>query len=77
MSSFGDTFTKNSESEELLNYDDQAAYYFGATALCCVVVPWTYNVVKSAIWGNREDNFQAKTKLGKESTICRVNNREC
>lgn len=34
MSGFSETFTKN--EEELLNYDDGAAYYFAATILTCV-----------------------------------------
>lgn len=39
QSNFQDTFTKN-ESEQNLQYDDSAFYFFGSTLLTCIVVPW-------------------------------------
>lgn len=38
QSNFQDTFTKN-ESEQNLQYDDSAFYFFGSTILTCVVIP--------------------------------------
>ena len=39
QSNFQDTFTKN-ESEQNLQYDDSAFYFFGSTILTCIVIPW-------------------------------------
>lgn len=69
MSSFSDTFTKNSEQDDLLNYDDTAAYYFGATVLACAIIPWTYSWVRWYIYGTKEDNFPLKTKAGRYSNL--------
>eukprot|EP00392_Amoebophrya_sp_AT5.2_P011776 g11861.t1 len=61
MSSFSDTFTKNQEQEELLNYDPVAAHYFGATVLLCIVLPWTWLWVRHLVWGAGVGNFPKQT----------------
>ncbi len=62
MSSFKDTFTKNSEQEELLNYDDGASYFFGVTVLSCIVIPWTWTWVRFYIWGAKVGHFPKTTR---------------
>lgn len=44
--SFRDTFTRNSNSNENLQYDDTAAYHFFATILILVSVPLLYTIIK-------------------------------
>jgi len=58
MSGFSDTFTKNSEQEDLLNYDDAASYYFMATVLACVVLPWSYLWIRYLVWGEAVNDFK-------------------
>lgn len=72
MSSFSDTFTKNQEQEELLNYDDSASYYFGATVLLCILIPWTWTWIKYYIWGASANLFPEKSfKDGSTYRYCR------
>lgn len=47
--SFKDTFTRNSNSSENLQYDDTAAYHFFTTILLIVSVPLLYNIIKSIL----------------------------
>ncbi|CAD7933494.1 unnamed protein product [Amoebophrya sp. A25] len=73
MSSFSDTFTKNQDQEELLNYDSTAAYYFGATVLLCFLLPWTYAWVNFFLYGSISPaSFPKKTpKLMSAIKYCR------
>lgn len=68
--SFGDTFTGNSEQEDLLNYDDSAAYYFVATVLLVIVLPWTWRLISNALFGEKIIDFPAKTKAGTKIRYC-------
>lgn len=61
MSSFSDTFTKNQEQEELLNYDDSASYYFGSTVLICILLPWTWSWIRYKVWGIAANVFPERT----------------
>lgn len=62
MSSSWDTFTKNSEQEELLNYDDTAANYFMCSVLACIIFPWTYQWVRYYLgWTNEAGQFPKTT----------------
>ena len=72
MSTFSDTFTKNAEQEELLNYDDQASFYFLATVLSCIVFPWTYRMVKG-LFVSPEEEYHFRPKTPKDGYI----NRYC
>lgn len=47
--SFKDTFTKEDSKSSLLDYDDGAFYYFAATALIVVLVPWTLTHIKQRL----------------------------
>jgi hypothetical protein len=47
--SFRDTFTRNSSSNENLQYDDTAAYHFLATILIIVALPLLYNIFKTIL----------------------------
>ncbi|CRG97578.1 translocation protein SEC63, putative [Plasmodium gallinaceum] len=49
MSQFRDTFTKDSNKEPLLSYDDSAFIFFAGTVLICVLIPCTYSYIKSLI----------------------------
>eukprot|EP01071_Lankesteria_metandrocarpae_P009322 Lankesteria_metandrocarpae@DN5177_c5_g1_i3.p1 len=52
MSSFRDAFTKEQKKDNLLDYDDSASLYFGATILICILVPWTCRVISQLLWPN-------------------------
>lgn len=47
MSQFRDTFTKDSNKEPLLSYDDSAFVFFAGTVLIFVLIPCTYLYLKS------------------------------
>ena len=51
MSSFSDNFKRDSE-EDMLEYDDSAFYYFSISILTAVLLPFTWNLMKSMIWGD-------------------------
>jgi hypothetical protein len=44
MSGFQDTFTRNKQEEEL-QYDDTAAYFFFASILAIILVPFTIHLI--------------------------------
>lgn len=51
MSSFQDNFHR--EEEKLLDYDDSAFYYFFISVLTIVVVPLTFHILKTVIFGEK------------------------
>jgi hypothetical protein len=51
MSSFQDNFHR--EEEKLLDYDDSAFYYFFISVLTIVVVPLTFHILKTIIFGEK------------------------
>merc|ERR1712118_20864 len=57
--------------EELLNYDDAAAFYFCASVLACICIPWTWSRIKSYIYGNTAGLFP---KVEKFKKVVYVNN---
>eukprot|EP00440_Ansanella_granifera_P043829 gb/GFBE01047496.1/.p1 GENE.gb/GFBE01047496.1/~~gb/GFBE01047496.1/.p1 ORF type:complete len:654 (+),score=199.97 gb/GFBE01047496.1/:1-1962(+) len=72
--SFKDTFTKDSEKEGLLGYDDTAFYYFLSSVIVTVAVPWTCNVIYNAIFPGQaqvEKDFPAKSKSGSKYVYCK------
>jgi len=72
MSGFKDTFTKD-ENEGLLGYDDTAFYYFGSTVMLCIVIPWTYSVIKNFLFPGKaqvDKDFPKKTRDGKVYRYC-------
>ena len=53
MSSFSDNF-KRDEEEDMLEYDDGAFYYFSIAILSAILIPFTWGLIKSIIWGDIE-----------------------
>lgn len=51
MSSFSDNFKRDSE-EDMLEYDDGAFYYFSIAVLTFLLVPFTWSILSSMIWGD-------------------------
>ena len=51
MSSFSDNFKRDSE-EDMLEYDDSAFYYFSISVLTAILLPLTYGLLKTMIWGD-------------------------
>jgi len=70
---FRDTFTKEEPKESLLGYDDTAFYYFASSVLLCVVIPWTWSVLKNLIFPGKaqvDKDFPKKSKLGSAYRYC-------
>lgn len=42
MSQFRDTFTKDEQRENLLDYDDNAFMFFLCSVTVCILLPWTF-----------------------------------
>jgi len=64
---FRDTFTKDSEKEGLLGYDDTAFYYFASSVLLVVALPWTFNVLYSLLFPGKsqyQQEFPVKSNKG-------------
>ena len=53
MSSFSDNFKRDSE-EDMLEYDDSAFYYFSLAVLSFILMPMSYSLLCSLIWGEIE-----------------------
>lgn len=52
-SSFEDTFSKSGAGDEdAMDYDDSAFYYFSFVILTIVLLPITWGIIKSIIWGD-------------------------
>lgn len=49
---FKDNFGR--EEEEMLEYDDSAFYYFSVAILTACLVPFTWSIIRAAIWGHIE-----------------------
>mmetsp|Transcript_69238 Transcript_69238/g.200581 ORF Transcript_69238/g.200581 Transcript_69238/m.200581 type:complete len:668 (+) Transcript_69238:123-2126(+) len=73
-SGFRDTFTKDSEKEELLGYDDAAFYYFASCVLLLIVVPWTISFVRGTIFPSQGGDKDApgKSKAGSTYHYCQT-----
>jgi hypothetical protein len=50
MSSFSDNFKRESD-EDMLEYDDSAFYYFSISALTFILIPMTWTILSTLIWG--------------------------
>ena len=48
---FKDNFSKDGE-EDMLQYDDSAFYYFSFSLISFLLIPFTYNLLKSALFGD-------------------------
>ncbi len=58
MSSFSDNFKRDSGEEDMLEYDDSAFYYFSLSCLTFILMPMTYSLLSTMIWGDIEiQNF--------------------
>mmetsp|Transcript_71555 Transcript_71555/g.190313 ORF Transcript_71555/g.190313 Transcript_71555/m.190313 type:complete len:665 (-) Transcript_71555:130-2124(-) len=70
---FRDTFTKDDQKEGLLGYDDTAFYYFAASVLLCVAVPWTFNVIYNLLFPGKaqvDKDFPTRSKQGSSFRQC-------
>jgi len=75
MSGFRDTFTKEEPKESLLGYDDTAFYYFACCLLLCVVIPWTWRVLKNLIFRGKvkvDQDFPKRSKKGSMYRYCKT-----
>ena len=52
MSSFQDNFHR--DEEKLLDYDDSAFYYFFVSVLTVVLVPLTFGIIKTVLFGEKK-----------------------
>mmetsp|Transcript_17161 Transcript_17161/g.36874 ORF Transcript_17161/g.36874 Transcript_17161/m.36874 type:complete len:665 (+) Transcript_17161:255-2249(+) len=70
---FKETFTKDQAKDDLLGYDDAAFYYFAASILVTIALPWSYYFLKATIFGVPEsDEAPGKSKLGGTPTVCKT-----
>lgn len=73
MSGFRDTFTKDEQKEGLLGYDTTAFYYFASSVMICIVVPWTYFVIKNFLFPGKaqvDKDFPKKARNGNVYRYC-------
>jgi translocation protein SEC63 len=73
MSGFSDTFTKDKQKDELLDYDDTAFYYVAGTFLLVVAIPWTFSILYDLIFpcaAGAEKRFPKKSKEGSSFRYC-------
>lgn len=72
MSSFSDNFKRDSE-EDMLEYDDSAFYYFSISVLTAVLIPITWNILSTLIWGEIQiEDLPARCKCAKCSALFQV-----
>mgnify|MGYP007004948220 CR=1 FL=1 len=50
MSSFSDNFKRDSE-EDMLEYDDSAFYFFSIAVLTSILLPFTWSILTTMIFG--------------------------
>lgn len=73
MSGFSDTFTKNTEKDDVLGYDDAAFYYFASSVLLVVAAPWTLNIVYNLCFPGQQQvdqEFPRTSKAGSTYRYC-------
>ncbi len=58
MSSFQDNFHR--DEEKLLDYDDSAFYYFFISILTVILVPISYGIIKTVIFGEKKFDLTNK-----------------
>jgi len=71
---FRDTFTKDDQKEGLLGYDDAAFYYFAASVLLCVAVPWTLSVIYNTLFPGKaqaEKENPSRSRQGSNFKQCK------
>mmetsp|Transcript_57012 Transcript_57012/g.121142 ORF Transcript_57012/g.121142 Transcript_57012/m.121142 type:complete len:642 (+) Transcript_57012:275-2200(+) len=71
MSGFRDSFTKDDAKEGLLGYDDAAFLYFAGCILTVIATPWTYYLVKGALFpgASEEETGKPTDRKCKTSTV--------
>lgn len=58
MSNFQDNFHR--EEEKLLDYDDSAFYYFFISILTVFLIPFTYHILKTIVFGEKKFDYNNK-----------------
>lgn len=72
---FRDTFTKDDQKEDLLNYDDSAFYYFASSVLLVLAIPWTLSFLYNLVLPGRqaiEASYPKKNKNGNVYKYCKT-----
>ncbi|CBZ52854.1 DnaJ domain containing protein, related [Neospora caninum Liverpool] len=76
MSQFRDTFTKEEQSEPLLDYDDSAFMFYLCTVSFCTVLPWTFFSLKKVLYpSSYAKQYPEKTRKGSVYIHCKCS--EC
>lgn len=65
MSSFSDNFKRESD-EDMLEYDDSAFYYFSISVLTFILIPITWDILSTLVWGGLHvESFPSQCKCTK------------
>ena len=76
MSSFSDNFKRDSE-EDMLEYDDSAFYYFSMSVLTFVLLPFSYSIIKSALFGDLHiETFKSACQCARCTAMIRIKKRQ-
>jgi len=76
MSSFSDNFKRDSE-EDMLEYDDSAFYYFSLAVLTFVLIPMSYTLLKSLIFGDIQiESFKAACQCSRCTSMISIKKKQ-
>ncbi|CDJ40743.1 DnaJ domain-containing protein, putative [Eimeria tenella] len=72
MSQFRDTFTKDEQRENLLDYDDNAFMFFLCSVTVCILIPWTFFFLRKclAVSNAYRQKYPEKTAAGSTLRHC-------
>ncbi|XP_026193906.1 dnaJ protein ERDJ2A [Cyclospora cayetanensis] len=72
MSQFRDTFTKDEQRENLLDYDDNAFMFFLCSVTVCILIPWTFFFLRKclAVSNAYRRKYPEKSSSGSKFRYC-------
>ncbi|CDJ50550.1 DnaJ domain-containing protein, putative [Eimeria brunetti] len=72
MSQFRDTFTKDEQRENLLDYDDNAFMFFLCSVTVCILIPWSLFFFRKclAVTNAYRQKYPEKSALGSKFKYC-------
>lgn len=72
MSQFRDTFTKDEQRENLLDYDDNAFMFFLCSVTVCILIPWTFFFLRKclAVSNAFRQKYPEKSPAGSKFKYC-------
>ncbi|CDI75535.1 DnaJ domain-containing protein, putative [Eimeria praecox] len=72
MSQFRDTFTKDEQRENLLDYDDNAFMFFLCSVTVCILIPWSFFFFRKclAITNTYRQKYPEKSAAGSKFRYC-------